>query len=77
MPAMVPPTFVLGLALAHAAVAVAAAGGMQTPNVLMMVIDDLGFNDLGFSQVMHGYNAPGTLTPTIDALATNGLRSDH
>ena len=40
------------------------------PNVLFMVIDDLGFNDLGWSQILHGFSKPATLTPTIDQMAS-------
>lgn len=35
-----------------------ATKGSQTsskPNILFMVIDDLGSNDLGWSQIMHGF----------------------
>ena len=38
----------------------------------LQVIDDLGSNDLGWSQIMHGFRPPTTKTPTIDGLAFSG-----
>jgi len=50
------------------------------PNVLFLLIDDLGFNDMGFSQQLNGCpddpgsaGAPGVKTPTLDALAHSGV----
>lgn len=40
----------------------------ETPNVLMIVADDLGFNDLGC------YGSASTATPNLDALARGGQR---
>ena len=48
----------------------AGAGAGTKPNVLFMVIDDLGYNDLGWSQILHGFSKPATLTPTIDQMAS-------
>jgi arylsulfatase A-like enzyme len=42
------------------------------PNILFFLIDDLGFNDLGFSQQLNIGKA-ATRTPSIDKLARSGL----
>ena len=46
-----------------------AAWGAQ-PNILLMMADDLGWNDVGF-------NGSAIETPTIDSLASGGLRLDR
>lgn len=43
----------------------------RRPNILMVVGDDIGFNDLGC------YGAVSTLTPRLDALAGGGQRFTH
>ncbi len=47
---------------------VAAAPASERPNIVLMMLDDLGFSDLG------GYGASIIQTPTIDRLAQQGLR---
>ena len=42
------------------------------PNILFVLIDDVGFNDLGFSQQLNIGKA-ATRTPSIDKLARSGL----
>ena len=47
----------------------AAAGAMASPpNVLLIVADDLGYNDLG------SFGSPTLRTPAIDRLAREGMR---
>lgn len=41
------------------------------PNIILMVGDDVGFNDIGYSATTHGERL---LTPTLDALARDGIR---
>lgn len=47
-----------------------AAGAPQKPNILFVVIDDLGFNDVGF-------RSHEIRTPTVDNLAKNGVILDQ
>jgi arylsulfatase B/arylsulfatase I/J len=54
------------LSLAGLAVAV------KQPHVLFIVMDDLGFDDVGFRSGSD-YNVSGIRTPTIDALAADGI----
>ncbi len=56
------------LALCHAA----AAGGVgERPNIVLIMVDDLGWGDLGV------YGQQLILTPEIDAMAAEGLRLTH
>ena len=43
----------------------------------MMVVDDLGSNDVGFMQKQHGFARPAVRTPEIDRLARDGLVLDQ
>ena len=53
---------------AAAALATAAAGSATRPNVLIFLIDDMGFSDLGaFGSTNHS-------TPHIDGLVTSGMK---
>ncbi|MEW4568814.1 sulfatase [Tautonia sp. JC769] len=47
---------------------VRAREAMERPNVLIILVDDLGFGDLS------SFGAPDLQTPNIDALAASGLR---
>lgn len=42
----------------------------QPPNVVLIYVDDMGYNDLG----CYGANDPGIKTPNIDRLAGEGVR---
>ena len=42
----------------------------EKPNVLLMYVDDLGYNDLG----CYGAKDPGIKTPNIDRLGAAGVR---
>lgn len=55
---------VLGIA---AAIAVFPAGAAERPNIVLILVDDLGFSDLG----CHGGEIP---TPNLDKLAAEGIR---
>lgn len=50
---------------------VAAQSGARTPNVVLIIMDDVGYGDLG------SYGAPDIKTPHIDSLATRGTRLTH
>src|SRR4051812_5176599 len=56
---------------AHAAPALAQAQGAQKPNILFMLVDNLGYGELG---VYGGGATRGAPTPRIDKLASEGLR---
>ena len=43
------------------------------PNVLLIYVDDMGYNDLG----CYGAQDPGIKTPNIDRLAADGVRFRH
>lgn len=45
----------------------ASAGAAEKPNIIVILVDDMGFSDLG----CYGSEIP---TPNLDALAANGLR---
>jgi len=46
------------------------AAGSTPPNVLLIYVDDLGYNDLG----CYGARDPAVKTPNIDRLAADGIR---
>ena len=52
------------------ALAGCAAAGQERPNILLIMADDLGWGDVG-------YNGAEIRTPTIDRLATEGVRLDR
>ena len=52
------------------ALAACAAAGQERPNILLIMADDLGWGDVG-------YNGAEIRTPTIDRLATEGVRLDR
>jgi arylsulfatase B/arylsulfatase I/J len=56
--------------------AVSTADLAEKPNIIMMVIDDLGFNDIGYMQANHGF-VPTTITPTIDKMARGGVQFEQ
>ena len=57
-------TFMVGVGVASA------QEGGQRPNVLLIYVDDMGYNDLG----CYGAKDPGIKTPNIDRLAAEGVR---
>merc|ERR1719272_669059 len=58
------------LCVAAAAAATAAAAAAERPHILLIVADNLGYNDVGYNNV-NGSNKQ--LTPTLDALASEGI----
>jgi Sulfatase len=61
-------TFFLGVTLAALAIAGPAAQPSQRPNIVLIIMDDLGYGDLG------SYGAPDAKTPKIDRLAREGVK---
>ena len=61
-------TLFLSLALAALAVAGPVAQPSQRPNIVLIIMDDLGYGDLG------SYGAPDAKTPNIDRLAREGVK---
>ena len=57
-------------ALVFAALAAGPANAAEKPNILVVLLDDLGYSDLG----CYGGEIP---TPNIDSLASGGLRFTH
>lgn len=56
--------------LVFAALATTAlATGKATPNLMLIVADDLGYNDVGFQTPSYSH----TLTPNLDAIAKQGV----
>ncbi len=51
--------------------AMASAGDQQPPNIVVIIADDMGTNELGC------YGGTNVATPNIDKLATEGLRFTH
>ncbi len=43
------------------------------PNIVFILVDDLGFNDVGY----HGDGGSALTTPTIDRLAMEGVRLEN
>lgn len=65
-----PLAVIMGLAMAGAAPAAAPAIAPARPNIVLIVLDDVGFSDLGpFGSEIR--------TPNLDALAARGLRYNH
>jgi hypothetical protein len=62
-----------------AAASSTSAAGPPPLNLLFLLIDDLGSNDMGWSQQLNGFSTagakgqPGVKTPTIDAMARSGI----
>ena len=61
-------TLFLALSLIVLAVARPVAQPPQRPNIVMIIMDDLGYGDLG------SYGAPDAKTPNIDRLAREGVK---
>ena len=51
----------------------AAPAGERPPNVIVIMADDLGYNDVS----LYGAGNPSVPTPGINSLATNGVRFDQ
>lgn len=64
----------------RAALALALCAAAPTPqaspaqHILMIVIDDLGFSDLGYKAALYNSSGPSFSTPTLDALAATGVK---
>jgi arylsulfatase A len=61
-------TLCLSLALAAVALSGGAAQSPQRPNIVMFIMDDLGYGDIG------SYGGPDAKTPHIDRLAREGVK---
>ena len=61
-------TLIFGLALVAAAIAGTAAQRPQRPSIVVIIMDDLGYGDVG------SYGAPDAKTPNIDRLAREGVK---
>ena len=61
-------TFCLSCALVALAFATPTAQAPPRPNIVMVIMDDLGYGDVG------SYGAPDAKTPNIDRLARQGVR---
>ncbi len=57
----------MGGCIAHAAKAIDDENNSSRPNIVLIMVDDMGFSDIG----CYGSEIP---TPNLDALAANGLR---
>ena len=60
--------WLIGAALAFAAIAMQAATAAERPNIVLIYADDLGYGDVGC------YGATAVKTPNIDRIAREGLR---
>ena len=47
---------------------------VQHPNVVFILVDDVGYNDVGYHNQSGGGASRGIMTPRIDALAQAGVR---
>ena len=61
----------LSLALLTSAASASATGATIPPHILLVVADDLGYEDLGYK------NGNKTLTPHIDGLVATGVRVEN
>ena len=70
---MAPP---LRLALAALTALAGCAGAQRTPrHVIFMVVDDLGFSDLGYKGALYNISSGALFaTPALDALAADGVK---
>jgi len=50
------------------------ASPASRPNLIFILADDLGYADLGCTGAVDATGAPANISPTIDALARNGVR---
>ena len=46
----------------------------QPPHIIIIIVDDIGVDDLGFSQKLHNNLNSTFWTPNIDKLATNSIQ---
>ena len=63
--------FAARLGITDAAPALAPTQGTQKPNILFMLVDNLGYDELG---AYGGGATRGAPTPRLDKLASEGLR---
>ncbi|MBR5886714.1 MAG: sulfatase-like hydrolase/transferase [Akkermansia sp.] len=64
-----------GLLLSLAAcLATAAEPTQQKPNIILVLVDDMGWGDLGLNQPAEHADTPRIDTPTLDRLATQGAQ---
>ena len=67
-------SFFLALLLAnYILVSSSSSSSSIPPNILFILLDDVGAADIGFSAKLHGEQQPAIPTPHIDSLASSGL----
>ncbi len=62
----------LALALGFLSLSVGHTAGESRPNILLILLDDLGFADVGYNAELFGVET-NVVTPNIDALAKQGV----
>ena len=51
-----------------------AVAAEQKPNIILVLVDDMGWGDLGLNQPAEHEGTPRIDTPTLDRLATQGAQ---
>ncbi|MBQ9096524.1 MAG: sulfatase-like hydrolase/transferase, partial [Akkermansia sp.] len=66
--------FFTGLIMALGLGWLAAGAAEQKPNIILVLVDDMGWGDLGLNQPKEHADTPKIDTPTLDRLATQGAQ---
>lgn len=67
-------TFFTGILLAMVCGCFCAAATEQKPNIILVLVDDMGWGDLGLNQPSEHADTPRIDTPTLDKLALQGAQ---